>query len=52
MKKERTTIFQLARTSMSATVDLESLKLLFPHNWKDKLKELKKSKYKSIIYPK
>ena len=49
-KKERHTIKQIAETKMSETVDLESLKFLYPYDWKKKLKELKQSKYKSVIF--
>jgi len=52
MKKCRTTIKQLSETKMSETVDIKNLKFLFPYNWETKLKELKKSKYKSVIFPK
>ena len=39
----------MAGTKLSEAVDLKTLKFLFPNNWKDKLAELKKSKWESII---
>ena len=50
MKKERHTIKQIAETKISETCDLKTLKFLFPDKWKEKLKELKQSEWKSKIY--
>lgn len=53
MKKiPRHTIKQVAEMKISETCDLESLIKLYPENWKDKLKELKRSRFTSVIYPK
>jgi hypothetical protein len=52
MKIARHTIKQIAETKVSETLNLKELKTLFPSNWKEKLEELKKSKFKSVIFPK
>ena len=52
MKVARHTIKQIAETKVSETLNLKELKTLFPSNWKEKLEELKKSKFKSVIFPK
>jgi hypothetical protein len=51
MKIPRHTIKQIQNTTISETVDLEGLKLLFPYDWEKKLEELKKSKFKSVLFP-
>lgn len=52
MKIARHTVKQIADTKVSETLDLKGLKTLFPYAWKEKLEELKKSKFKSVIFPK
>ena len=49
MKETRHTIKQIAETKLSETVNLKTLKFCFPYSWKEKLRELKKSKWKSVI---
>lgn len=51
MRKIRHTIKQIADTPLSETVDLKTLKFLFPYDWKKKVEELRNSKYRSVIFP-
>jgi len=51
MKKPRTTIKQIAETKVSETLNLGGLRQMFPYNWAKKLKELEKSRFRSVIFP-
>lgn len=51
MKQERRTTFQKSKTTLSETLTLEGLKITFPYDWEKKLEELRKSKFKSVIFP-
>ena len=52
MKIPRRTLKQIENTTVSETLDLKGLMWMFPYNWKEKLEKLRKSKFKSVIFPK
>ncbi len=52
IKIARHTVKQLAETKVSETCNLKALKELFPYTWKEKRKELKESRFKSVLFPK
>ena len=46
MKQQiRHTIKQVSETTLSETCNLETLKMLFPYDWKKKVKEIKKLRF-------
>ena len=41
----RHTVKQIAETTVSETCSLKTLKVLFPYNWQEKVKEIKELKF-------